>query len=139
MMIFKVQKENTSRVWIEVREYLDSALKKYGQDKRYPVDVLLSDILNGRMTLWVVVDDHAVVCAAVTERIRYPLGDAINIFLTGGKGMESWGDLLHDAMVTYAKEVGAKWIDTASRRGIGKKFYDRLGYNRRQENYSYDI
>ena len=53
--------------------------------------------------------------------------------------MEDWGDLLHNAIVKYAQEVGAKWIETGSRRGIGKLFYDRLGYKRRYESYSYEV
>ena len=59
--------------------------------------------------------------------------------MTVGECMDEWGDLLHNAMVNYAKEVGAKWIDTGSRRGIGKKFYDRLGYKRKYETYSFEV
>ena len=137
--VFKID-DNIRPIWRDVREFLYRALKKYGQDDRYPLDYLLTDLITGKMQLWVIIGDgHNVMSATVTEIVRYPLGDAVNIFLMGGEGMDEWGDLLHDALVKYAKEVNAKWIDTGSRRGIGKKFYDRLGYVRKQENYCYDL
>jgi len=53
--------------------------------------------------------------------------------------MDDWGDYLHESMVKYAAENNIKWIDTGSRRGIGKKFYDRLGYTRKYETYSFEV
>lgn len=103
------------------------------------MDFVLRDLIDGNSQLWTIVSDDRVVSAVVTEVEHYPLGDALIIFLMGGESMEDWGDLLHNAMVKYAEDIGAKWIDTGSRRGIGKMFYDRLGYSRKYETYSYQV
>ena len=139
MEIYKVPKENIYQMWPYMRPYLDAALRKYGVNERFPLDHVLLDLCFGVSQGWAIVDNNKVVSATVTEIEHYPLGDQIIIFLTGGECMDEWGDLLHNAMVNYAKEVGAKWIDTGSRRGIGKKFYDRLGYKRKYETYSFEV
>lgn len=125
--------------WPHVRGFLSAALNKYGVNERFPLDCVLLDLALEKSQLWVIIDNNIVKSAIVTEIEHYPLGDALILFLMGGESMEEWGDLLHDAMVKYAKEIGAKWIDTGSRRGIGKMFYDRLGYTRKYETYSYEI
>ena len=139
MQIYKIAHDRVTSTWLHVRPFLDSALNKYGVNERFPLDCVLMDLVNGNSQLWVIVENDKVVSATVTEVEHYPLGDQIIIFLMGGESMEDWGDMLHDAMVKYAKEIGAKWIDTGSRRGIGKKFYDRLGYTRKYETYSFEV
>lgn len=122
-----------------MRDYLDAALKKFGMDKKFPLDYVFRDLVAGTSQGWLITQDDKPVSAVVTEVQKYPLGDALNIFLMGGDSMENWGDELHEAMVKYAKFLGAKWIETGSRRGIGKLFYDRLGYTRRYETYTFEV
>lgn len=135
----KVSKENAAEAWPYMREFLDAALRKFNMDERYPLDYVLKDLVTGQSQGWLVIDDSKLVSAVVTEVIEYPLGKVLNLFLMGGEDMSNWGDILHEAMVKYAKEIDARWIDTGSRRGIGKKFYDRLGYARKYENYTYEV
>lgn len=140
MNIYKISQDQITSTWLHVRPFLDAALNKYGVNERFPLDCVLMDLVDGKSQLWVIVDaDNRVLSATVTEVEKYPLGDQLIIFLMGGESMEDWGDVLHNAMVKYAKEVGAKWIDTGSRRGIGKLFYDRLGYKRKYETYSFEV
>lgn len=137
--IYKVDKERVTEFWPHVRSFLHSALCKFGVNERFPLDCVLSDLVDGRSQLWTITSNDQITSAVVTEVEHYPLGDALIIFLMGGESMQDWGDLLHDAMVKHAGEIGAKWIDTGSRRGIGKIFYDRLGYSRKYETYSYQV
>lgn len=140
MNIYKISQDQITSTWLHVRPFLDAALNKYGVNERFPLDCVLMDLVDGKSQLWVIVDgDNRVLSATVTEVEKYPLGDQLIIFLMGGESMEDWGDMLHNAMVRYAKEIGAKWIDTGSRRGIGKLFYDRLGYKRKYETYSFEV
>lgn len=140
MQIYKLNKEDIPGVWLTIRPFLDAALNKYDVSKKFPLDCVLRDLVSGASQGWVIVNDAGVVVSAiVTEIEHYPLCDTVIIFLMGGESMEDWGDLLHNAIVKYAQEVGAKWIETGSRRGIGKLFYDRLGYKRRYESYSYEV
>lgn len=138
IQIYKVDKEQVTEWWLHVRPFLESALCKFGVNERFPLDCVLRDLVNGRSQLWTIASNDQITSAVVTEVEHYPLGDALIIFLMGGESMQDWGDLLHDAMVKYADEIGAKWIDTGSRRGIGKMFYDRLGYSRKYETYSFN-
>ncbi len=137
--IHKVNKDNVTDCWPHMRGFLDSALNKFGVGERFPLDCVLADLVSGHSQGWLVVEDSKLVSAVVTEIEEYPNGKALIIFLMGGESMDDWGDLLHDAMVKYAQEIGAKWIDTGSRRGIGKKFYDRLGYTRKYETYTFEV
>ena len=139
MEILKIPKEQVIDSWLHVRSFLSSALNKYGVNERFPLDCILLDLLTGHSQLWVILECNELKSAIVTEVEHYPLGDALIIFLMGGESMQDWGDLLHHAMVMHAKEINAKWIDTGSRRGIGKLFYDRLGYKRKYETYTYEI
>lgn len=142
IVIYKVHPDQVPAYWPYIRGYLDAALKKHKWDERYPLDHLAMELRSRECTkvVWVAVkDSEDVVCATITDLDEYPNGLAVNVFLTGGEGMHEWGDLLHEALVAYAKSVGAKWIDTSSRRGIGKLFYDRLGYTRKQETYVYEV
>ena len=137
--IHKINRENVAETWPHMREFLDAALQKFGMHERYPLDFVLRDLISGQSQSWLVLDDSKLVSAVVTETIEYPLGKVLNLFLMGGEDMNNWGDILHEAMVKYAREINARWIDTGSRRGIGKKFYDRLGYARKYENYTYEV
>lgn len=137
--IHKINRENVAETWPHMRDYFDAALRKFGMHERYPLDFVLRDLISGQSQSWLVLDDNKLVSAVVTETIEYPLGKVLNLFLMGGENMDDWGDVLHEAMVKYAKEINARWIDTGSRRGIGKKFYDRLGYARKYENYTYEV
>ena len=139
MNIYKIDPKDIPDYWPHMRTFLDAALNKYGVNERFPIDYVLLDLMTGKSQGWVIVDDRTVVSAIVTEVEKYPLGDVMIIFLVGGESMEDWGDMLHDAMVEHAKEIGAKWIDTGSRRGIGKLYYDRLGYTRKYETYSFEV
>lgn len=139
IQIHKIDASEIPKFWIYMRPYLVNALNKYGMDERFPIDFVLMDLMSGASQGWLITEDDKAVSAVVTEVEKYPLGDVMIIFLMGGDSMEDWGDLLHEAMVKYAKEIDAKWIDTGSRRGIGKLFYDRLGYSRKYETYSYEV
>lgn len=138
-MIFKIPQYQAHEYWPSMRDYLDAALKKFDTDKKYPLDYVLRDLIAGTAQGWLIVQNDKPVSATVTEIQEYPLGKAVNIFLMGGDSMQDWGDELHEAIVKYAREIGAKWIETGSRRGIGKLFYDRLGYTRRYESYTYEV
>lgn len=139
MNIYKIESKDIPEYWIYMRPFLDSALNKYGMNERFPIDFVLMDLMLGKSQGWIIVDNDKVVSAVVTEVEKYPLGDVMMIFLMGGESMDDWGDYLHESMVKYAAENNIKWIDTGSRRGIGKKFYDRLGYTRKYETYSFEV
>lgn len=125
--------------WPLIRPFLLSALTKFDTDKKYPIDFVLLDLVRGDSQAWAIIKDGKIISASVTSINHLPEGKSLFLFLTGGEGMHEWGTKLHDAFVAYAKENGAKWIDTCSRRGIGKMFYDGLGYVRKSENYTYEV
>lgn len=141
IQILKIPKEEVGTYWSEMRDFLDSALKKHNWHHRFPLDFLTLKLFYGEYQSFLIYDSEngQVLGALVTENVVYPLGKAINIFLLGGKDMEKWVNQLDDALVFYAKEIGAKWIDTASRRGIGKLYYPQIGYKETQTNYTKEI
>lgn len=141
MRIYKIEKENIPIVWGEIRDYLEGALKKYEWQERFPIDYVLLTLLSGERQGWVIYDEltDKIVGAVVTEKIDYPLGRAVNGFLLGGENMDDWANLIDEAMVIYCQEVGARWFDTGSRRGLGRAYYSKLGYQETQTSYTKKI
>jgi hypothetical protein len=139
--IVKVDKEDVGAYWFFMRDFLNDALKKYKWDDRFPLDMLPLKLVYGEYQAFLILerDTQEIFGALVTETISYPLGNALNLFLLGGKEMELWVNDLDDALVLYAKEIGAKWIDTGSRRGIGKLYYPNLNYKEIQTCYTKEI
>lgn len=131
--IYQLQPDQIAANWPYMRGFLQSALEKQGTDQRYPLDYVLRELMTGASQSWMIVVDDKPVCAMVTELHHYPLGTAVDIFLLGGEDWTVWGDDLDTALMTYANQVGAKWVDTRCRKGIGKILSD-YGYS-----YKYDF
>jgi hypothetical protein len=141
MQIYKVPKNDVGLYWFQMRDFLDDALKKYNWHHRFPLDMLPIKLMQGDYQSFLIYDNatKVVLGALVTEVISYPLGDALNIFLLGGNEMQKWVSELDISLTLYAKEIGAKWIDTGTRRGIGKLYYPAIGYKEIQTSYTKEI
>ena len=85
--VFKINKEVIHEYWPHMRDFLQSALEKFGTHERFPIEYVLLDLTAGRSQGWVIVESGTVVSAIVTEQIQYPLGKALNIFLVGGENI----------------------------------------------------
>jgi hypothetical protein len=68
-----------------------------------------------------------VVAATVTEVIKYPKCNALNIWLLGGDGFHKWKDCLA-ALEGYARQHQCAIIEATGRPGLSK-LLKSLGFN----------
>ena len=140
MKIIKIQKEDIASVWYEIRELLKKPMIRSSTIERFPLDVLLSSLVSGEKQAWAIFDEknNKTIVAFVTEKVNYPTGMAINLFLLGGENIEAWRESLTICLFNYAKESGAKWLDTYCRRGFSKILSD-LNFTEESTHFSISI
>lgn len=126
MKIIQIQKEDVVSVWHEIRENLEKPLLRSSSIERFPLDIVLCSLVSGDRQAWAIFDEknNKTLAAFVTEKNIYPTGMAINLFLLGGENLEAWRESLTICLFNYAKESGAKWLDTYCRRGFSSILSD---------------
>ena len=140
MQIRKISKEMIPSAWGDIRELLIKPMIKCTTIDRFPLDYLLLSLITGEKQAWFIFNEekNKIVASFVTEIVQYPMGLAINLFLLGGEGLGDWRDELTSAMFNYAQEIGAKWLDTYSRRGFWETLQP-LGFVEESTHYSISI
>ena len=137
--VYKISQEQVLDYWPEMRDFLEKGLAAFDQHDLFPLDMVLRDLLLGDAQGWLATKDDMPICAVATRINSYPKGDAVLVWLMGGEYVQSWCATVHNAIVKYADEIGAKWVETNTRRGMGKLFQESLGYKRKHENYLYGV
>ena len=137
--IYQVDKNDVPAYWPHMRAWLNAALEKFGTHMRFPIDFVLMKLMEGEYQSWLVTQDTVPVGAAVTYIEEYPQGKVLFGFLMGGNNLATWGDFLHESMLQYARENNCKWVEVESRRGLGRHYYERLGYKKRYETYTLEV
>lgn len=138
--IYKVLPNQLAVVWPDVRKYLVAAIKKSHEQKRCNIEALLIDIINDDAQLIIAVDDsNKIVSAVVLIECEQYNGVSICIYLMGGVGMSKWVDQMHDYILGYAKSIGAKWIDTCTRHGIGGVLEKKFNYKQKNVFYTLEV
>lgn len=135
VQVWKLHPDIVPANWPYMRPFLQDALQKQGTDKRCPLDFVLLELMTGATIGWVITNFDKPVCAMITKIEHYPLGDSVFIFLLGGDDWIKWGDELDTALMRYANDVGAKWVDTKCRKAIGKILGTGYGYQYKYETF----
>lgn len=141
MMIYKIDKSEVANIWLAIRENIMKPLVRGSTIERFPVDVILLSLIDGTRQAWMIFDEVKGEMAAVfiTEIHTYPTGAAVNLFLLGGENMAGWHKELKACLFDYASEVGAKWLDTYSRRGFWKAVLSNLAFKEESTHYSIEL
>ena len=135
IMVYRMHPENIPANWPYMRGFLRDALEKQGTIHRQPLDFILLGLMTGETVGWIITNNDKPVCAMVTKIDHYPMGTAVFVFLLGGEDWALWGDELDEALMKYAKEVDAKWVDTKCRKAIGKILSTGYGYEYKFETF----
>jgi len=135
MNVLLLKQSDIDVFWSYIDKMLVHVLDKSGWGKRYPIDSLYNDLIDGDLKCWIISDEKDIHGVAITQEIEYPLGKSLLVFQLVGKNMEVWHTQLSDSFDKYAKENGIKWIDACGRPGLGKKYLNTLGY--KDLNYHY--
>lgn len=111
--------------WIVVREMIDSAAD---QAWGYRAGDVLSKLLMGEATLWIIEKDLEVKAAIVTEFVQYPRSKALSIWMLGGAEFRYWRDCIA-SLESYAKANNCDFITGMGRPGLMKLIGD-LGFKK---------
>jgi hypothetical protein len=141
IVIVPIEKEKIPSLWYEMRDYLLKPMIQCTTIDRFPLDDILLSLITGARQSWVIfnAESDKIEAYFVTEITNYPNGSAVNLFLLGGENLDLWRDSLTDCLFDYAKAVGAKWLDTHSRRGFWKKALKNLDFKEESTHYSIAI
>lgn len=102
---------------------LDIGLKRMEAEDKYPLQWVVNELLSGRSQLWMLYKEDKLAIAVVTNIKQYPSGKwFLELFLTGGTGMESFIKAFYEKAYNYAREMGCTMIALGGRPGWGKVF-----------------
>lgn len=122
-----VPRQEIDTVWTMVSGFVDAALQH--SNREIDTQSVYSFLKEDRMYLWIVaLEDGAVMAAAVTEFIKYPLMNVCRIVTLGGHEMSVWEHHIGD-IEEWAREIGCSRIDTMCRAGFERKI-KHLGYSK---------
>jgi hypothetical protein len=93
----------------------------------YTVDALKVDIIQGRQTLVVAIQDNNIIGAATLQVNNYPNHRVVYITSTGGKGIIN--DEVFGQIETWAKAQGATKIRAVARPAQARLYQNNTGLN----------
>jgi hypothetical protein len=124
MRVIHIPSDKIIEHWQAIRPFIVSALDKFDDYDKYPLDFILTELIIGNKDCFVIFDNHELKAVFILESYAYPSGlKGANIFLLSGSDMKCWASLLHDCVVAYAKIHHAQRIEFVTRDGIYKKFF----------------
>jgi hypothetical protein len=139
--IIKIPKENVVDVWLDIRENLEKPLLRSTSSERFPLDTVLLSLINGEREAWVILDkeQNKMLASFVLEIGYFPTGKSLLLFLLGGEGFPLWVKAGNEFLLEYAKEIGARWIDTYARRGFFKNTVFSDFFNEETTHYCHKL
>jgi len=119
--------QEIAKLWPTIRDRIGSCCERSG-GKYAPADVLLN-FLNGRMELWLVMDEAGAIQALViTEIVAYPRITVCRLLACTGDDAALWVDLLA-SMEAWAKSRGCAAMEPICRPGWERRLKP-LGYRK---------
>lgn len=111
------------RFWPIAKEYLKPAIALNGAlDDEDVLDLIKQE----HMQLWGI-HDGDLKAVMVTEVVIYPKLKRLRVVLIGGHEMYLWNDVVIHTLEQFARELGAKGIEGAGRRGWVKSL-EQFGF-----------
>lgn len=112
MTTLQIASPHILRVWEDFAYHLlVPAMRRFWWD--YTPDQVLSELLAGRMQLWVVPEKAAL----VTKIDQMPSKKLCTVILGGGRDAKAWCRMSADIITAWAKEQGCTEIRIIARRG----------------------
>lgn len=98
-------------------------------DGEITIEDVIHGIDSGWMRAWLVFRGGNHIATAVTEIIEMPAKRIVRVLTLGGKDMKAFINELINALMNYARNVGATDIDACARPGMARTL-QKAGWNR---------
>lgn len=112
--------QEVRNVWRRVKGWLIPAIERSGG--RWTSEYVLAALALGEQTLWVAIEDNAVMGAATVQITHYPERTMLAIHFLGGTHFEDWYPEMLEVLSSYAKRNGCHAIECNARHGFWKLF-----------------
>jgi hypothetical protein len=126
-----VAARHVAALWPFCVEHAADALERGGHGEISLGD-LYRFLVEGRMTLWVVISKQKVVASGITEVVKYPQLKALRIVTLAGEKMSQWFPEFDKVITEEARNIGATRIEASGRRGWARatkaQGYEDAGY-----------
>ena len=118
MMITAVPVEGVDIVWEDVTKVLKKSVET--SSGKFEIEDLKSDLKNGVLVLWLVMEGRYVIAALTSRVIEYPGRRAMALDWVGGSRMKEWLPSVLETLESYAADCGCKHIEGYGRKAWGK-------------------
>ena len=118
MMITAVPIEGVDIVWEDVTKVLRKSVET--SSGKFEIEDLKSDLKNGVLVLWLVMEGRDVIAALTSRVIEYPGRRAMALDWVGGSRMKEWLPSVLETLESYAADCGCKHIEGYGRQAWGK-------------------
>lgn len=82
----------------------------------------VSDVLEGRARIWVILDGEKPIGAFLTSIVTLSDGEALDVYGLGGRNILKWGRKITDAMVAYAQANRVERIIFKGRKALQRAY-----------------
>ena len=108
---------------LKVYPAIEALLKKVVKPQTgFTIDAVVTGLQLGHMQLFVIGEFDGIAITNVQDR---PLQRVLWVHFVAGENADEWIHQLHDALASYAREIGAEAIEFAGRPGW-KKYQDQF-------------
>jgi len=131
MKVYLVPQEHITQIYPDIEKYVDRMVPTaYGRFEK--ID-LVNDILSGKATLWVIMDeedDNKLYGIIFTEWSHYPRKKMLSISFAAGDKLDSWIEESLKVLENWAVDNDCDAMEITGRKGWVKKLED---YDWKQE------
>lgn len=115
-------------VWPVVGPMLEEASRR--SNGRFELMDILTDIVDGEQSLWLALDDVAIIGCCTVRIIRYRTGLVTLCYeYLGGSSVNTWIEEGHRVLSEYAREYGCTRLEVAQGRKGWEPILKTLGYS----------
>jgi hypothetical protein len=120
MEISLVPNDQIGLVWGEIEPIINRATELSGG--RFSNISVLDECLNGRISVWVVMDNDEIVSVFTVRIVDYPERRSLYVELLAGRGFKKWASEMFEKMTAWGKLNECTHLECGGRKG-----WERLG------------
>ena len=119
--VYLLDPPDVDSLWGHIEPLISKSLK-HAEGELIPDD-LIPHLDDGKLRVWIAVEDGEIIAAMVTEIIHYPRKKIVRVITLSGKDMNSWYQFL-PMLEGYAISNGCSSLEAWTRKGMARKLKD---------------
>lgn len=124
LTVSQASPEAVLSVWLAIEPMMRKAIASGDGDSTTPERVL-SQLLAGNLSLWVVHRGSEVVAGLVINVRQYPAKKSVIVEIAAGRELDAWADCVEKLLREFKALVGADTIEASCRPGLARRLGKR--------------